>query len=244
MRYELALVMPVYNEDACIVAVVDSWYAELTRLGINFLIFVLNDGSRDATRERLAQFDDDPRIQIINKANSGHGPTILEGYQRAVDQAQWVFQIDSDDEMTAEHFESLWKMREEYAALFGFRSGRQQNPGRSLISAISRLSVSFLFGSGVYDVNTPYRLIRSGLLKQIVATIPPATFAPNILISGALAASRLPLLNLPVPHEGRKSGQVSIVKWRLWKAAVRSLLQTVIFRFTQYRPVKIENYSL
>lgn len=244
MWHELALVMPVYNEEACIVAVVESWHAELTRLGINFLIIVLNDGSRDATQERLAQFVGNPRIQIINKANSGHGPTILEGYQRAVEQAQWVFQIDSDDEMTAEHFESLWNKREGYVALFGCRLGRQQNPGRSLISAISRMSVSLLYGSGVHDVNTPYRLIRSGLLKQIVLTIPAATFAPNILISGVLAASRLPICNLPVPHEGRKSGQVSMVKWRLFKAAVRSLLQTVVFRYTLYRSIKTENYSL
>lgn len=235
--HELALVMPVYNEEACIKAVVDSWLAELDRLGIDFRMIILNDGSRDATATKLALFSTNGRIQVINKENSGHGPTILQGYRLAIAQAEWVFQVDSDDEMEAAHFESLWKLRGEYAALFGFRSGRQQNAGRRLISSVSRLSVNLLFGRGVVDVNTPYRLIRSNALKKIVAMIPDDTFAPNILISGALAASRQPVLNLPIPHEGRKSGQVSIVKWRLWKAAACSLLQTLVFRFKYFRVV-------
>lgn len=237
MQHELTLVMPVYNEEACIAAVVDSWHAELTRLEIDFLIIVLNDGSRDATQERLAQFAGNPRVQVINKENSGHGPTILQGYRLAVEQAEWVFQVDSDDEMEAKYFENLWKVRQGNAALFGYRSGRQQNLGRRLISVVSRAAVRFLFGKGIVDVNTPYRLMRAAVLAQIVEQIPADTFAPNILISGVFAASGAPLLNLPVPHEGRKSGTVSIVKWRLWKAAIRSLWQTVCFGARRVRVV-------
>jgi len=238
MRSTLALVMPVYNEEACIVAVVEAWHTELTRLGIDFRMIVLNDGSRDETAARLTRFAGSDRIQVVNKENSGHGPTILQGYRLAVEQAEWVFQVDSDDEMGAASFEKLWAARERYAALFGFRSGRQQGVGRRLISAVSRYAVHLLFGKGVVDVNTPYRLVRSSILKNIVALIPDDTFAPNILISGMLAALRQPVLNVPVPHEGRKTGQVSIVKWRLWKAAVSSLLQTVRFRFIQFKNAK------
>jgi len=31
-----------------------------------------------------------------------------------------------------------------------------------------------------------------------------------------------------VPHRGRRAGVVSIVKWRLWKAAARAFGQTVM----------------
>ena len=47
--YELVLVMPVYNEKACICQVVDAWHDELTRFGMNFQMIILNDGSRDGT---------------------------------------------------------------------------------------------------------------------------------------------------------------------------------------------------
>lgn len=234
-RFELALVMPVYNEEACIVEVVQSWHRELNRLGIDFVMLVLNDGSKDGTASQLAQFSANKQIVVINKTNSGHGPTILQGYRQAVSDAVWVFQTDSDDEMSPACFAQLWQRREEYAALFGFREGRSQNLGRRLISSVSRLAVGLLFGAGITDVNTPYRLIRSDILAQIIATIPDDTFAPNILISGVIASSHLPVLNLPVPHEGRKSGTVSIVRWRLWRAAARSLLQTIAFGFKGVR---------
>jgi dolichol-phosphate mannosyltransferase len=227
METELALVMPVYNEEGCIVEVLRSWKDTLSRLGIRYELIVLNDGSKDRTAEALASFAGDPTIVVVNKRNSGHGPTILEGYRMAVKRAPWVFQCDSDDEMRAEHFPSLWGLREGYDALFGIRAGREQNSGRKLISACSRLTVKFMFGAGVQDVNTPYRLMRASLLEQVLEQIPPDTFAPNVIISGAFAQAGLRLYNVPVPHEGRRTGSVSIVKWKLWKAAVRSFWQTL-----------------
>lgn len=223
----LALVMPVYNEEACIAAVVAAWRDLFTSLAIDFRMIILNDGSRDGTAEALAPLGEDPRIEIINKTNSGHGPTILAGYARAVKAADWVFQCDSDDEMKPEHFSRLWEKREAHDALFGVRTGREQNAGRKLISVVSRGTVRLLFGGGVDDVNTPYRLMRAPLLEQIIAQIPPDTFAPNVIISGAFARAGVRIYNEPVPHEQRRTGTVSIVKWKLWKSAIRSFLQTL-----------------
>ncbi|MBI4632471.1 MAG: glycosyltransferase family 2 protein [Deltaproteobacteria bacterium] len=229
-QHELALAMPVYNEEACIAGVVQGWYNELERLEIDFLLIILNDGSRDETAGRLEEFAGNDRIRIINKTNSGHGPTILMGYRMAVEQASWVFQTDSDDEMKPRSFQELWKRRNDFDALLGYRENRTQGTGRRLISALSRLTVRVFFGPGVVDVNTPYRLIRAPLLADIVRQIPPETFAPNVIISGALAASQARICNVPVPHEGRKTGAVSIVKWKLWKSAFTSFLQTATCR--------------
>lgn len=225
--YQLVLVMPVYNEQECVVDVVQGWRDELTRIGIDFLLLVINDGSRDLSGERLARFVEDPRVRVINKANSGHGPSILLGYRLACAQAQWVFQTDSDDEMSPAYFRDLWQRRHEYDALFGRRHNRIQGAGRRLISRVSRLTVGLLFRPGVKDVNTPYRLIRSPLLKTIVDLIPSDTFAPNLVISGGVAMSGGRIFNRPVPHQGRRTGSVSIVKWKLWRAACRSFIQTV-----------------
>lgn len=227
MLHELALVMPVYNEEACIEPVVLAWHDELARLGIDFLMIVLNDGSRDSTALRLEVFSGNERIMVINKKNSGHGPTILQGYRLAVEKAEWVFQTDSDDEMSPEHFVTLWKHRHDYDAILGVRHGRKQGIGRWLISAVSRLTVNLLYGNGVVDVNTPYRLMRAASLTGIINAVPADTFAPNVIIAGALTASRKRILNLPIPHRDRVTGTVSIVKFRLWKAAASSLFQTV-----------------
>lgn len=222
---DVILVMPVYNEQDCIVAVLQNWERILDGLGIRYHIRVYNDGSTDDTLRVLQQFENSCTVKVIDKPNSGHGPTILRGYKEATPLAEWVFQCDSDGEMMPEGFPTLWVNRNEYDALFGYRENRVQSRGRAFISAVSRFAVRRLFGPGVLDVNTPYRLMRGSILARIVASIPNDTFAPNVLISGDLCRWKCRIFNTPVPHVHRRTGRVSIVKWKLWKAAVRSFFQ-------------------
>ena len=223
--FDLALVMPVYNEEGCITETLHDWIQALEGLAIRYRIIALNDGSTDDTGTLLDSFSSFPQVEIVHHVNCGHGPTILTGYRRAVALAEWVFQCDSDGEMPASHFNALWAQREDFDALFGYREGRRQGPGRKLISACSRLAVKLLFGKGVRDVNVPYRLMRSTCLERIIPQIPDTTFAPNVIISGAFSKAKLRLANVSVPFQPRRTGTVSIAKWKLWKAAFRSFWQ-------------------
>jgi len=230
-HHELALVMPVYNEEQCIAEVVQSWYEELVKLKIDFRMIILNDGSQDNTGTILKEFANRYHIDVLNKRNSGHGPTILEGYHQAVKIAEWVFQTDSDDEMKPDHFIKLWKRRDQYDALFGVRQGRRQTLMRKGISIFSRLVVLLLFGKGVKDVNIPYRLIKASLLKRIIEQIPADTFVPNIIISGVLVKNHFSIYNQPIPCEGRKTGVPSLNnRIKLLQATVKSFWQTIFCR--------------
>ena len=229
--YDVEIVMPVYNEAACINEVLDDWIRELDLFGISYRLLVLNDGSHDNTFEVLARYDNNPKVKVINKQNSGHGPTILQGYHIAAQEASWVFQVDSDNEIKAEHFKTLWSKREMHDAVIGIRDGRQQPLPRRIISAVSRLAVSLFYGSGIADVNCPFRLMRADALKQILTRIPENTFAPNVAISGFLALEKAKVLNVAVPHSNRQTGEVSIKKWKLLKAAVKSFSQIIRVRF-------------
>ena len=219
--------MPVYNEEGCIADVVRSWRDMLLASGIDFVMIVIDDGSRDRTAEILEQFAADTRIRIIHQANRGHGPTILSGYRQAVELAPWVFQCDSDNEISPDAFGGLWSVRQQVDAVFGSRQYRRQGIQRGLISFCSRVTVRLLFGRGVEDVNTPYRLMRSAVFGPILECIPADAFAPNVIISGMLAATRARTLNVPVPCRRRQTGHVSIARWRLWKGALRSFGQTL-----------------
>lgn len=230
MLIDLAIVMPVYNEEGCILQVVRSWLSMLSALDINFRIIILNDGSSDGTGEVLDSFVSDDRVEVINKPNGGHGPTILMGYRNATRLAEWTFQCDSDDEMKPDYFPVLWEKRESFDALFGCRKNRHQTLERKFITICSRALVHLLFGSRITDVNSPYRLIRSDILRHIVNQIPEDTFAPNVIISGALSRTKLSIYEHPVPYETRKTGQASIIKWKLWRSAARSLWQTLSCR--------------
>ncbi|MCP4763970.1 MAG: glycosyltransferase family 2 protein [archaeon] len=223
---ELTVVMPVYNEEEIIDVVVLDWVQTLRSMNIDFTIDLYNDGSKDNSLEILMcmkkQYSE---VKVIDKPNSGHGPTILQGYKKAL--SSWIFQIDSDNEMEAKFFHKLWNKRDDYDFLVGKRENRAQPLSRKIVSALSRFTVRFLYSSGIYDVNSPYRLMRQEKFIEIFHKIPKNTFAPNIIISGMVAQSDLRLYETKIPIKFRTTGEASIKKWKLFRAAVTSWWQTL-----------------
>ncbi len=233
MMKQLAVIMPVYNEEGAIKDVVEKWTQELNKHRINYNICVYNDGSKDNTAKILEELvHKEPRLIAVNKANSGHGPTILTGYRQCSQGYDWIFQIDSDDEMGTVGFIELWNKREDYDFLLGIRDKRVQQLPRKIISAVSRLCIKTFYGTGgPWDVNSPYRLIRSEKFKDLFNQIPDNTFAPNVIISGYAAKKKLRVFETPVKCTFRTTGEVSIKKWKLLKAAAKSFVQTIKFSF-------------
>lgn len=228
---ELAVVMPVYNEEEIIGEVLDNWVRELERLQIDFEIHAYNDGSKDNTLEILNQYTTkNAKVVVHNKANTGHGPTILLGY-RENSNAEWIFQIDSDNEISTEFFKEFWKRRKGFDFLIGRRVERKSPMSRKFTTFAARIIVRFLYGKGVFDVNCPYRLIRGNLFKELFSKIPSHLFAPNVIVSGVVCKNKYRILEIPVTHSQRTTGEVSIQKIKLLKAAARALWQTILFRF-------------
>jgi len=231
----LCIVMPVYNEEAAIGGVLKKWTSALDALGIDYTIRPYNDGSRDATLKVMQECaQSSSHIDVQDKPNSGHGPTILGGYRAAAaDGYDWIFQIDSDDEMGPEQFNELWSRRSDFDFLVGRRAGRVQALPRKIVSFVSRCAVRLFYGkSSVWDVNAPYRLMRTSALRDVFSSIPDSTFAPNVIITGMVARNHLRAFEMPVPQHDRTTGEVSIKKWKLLKAAAKSLWQTIRFALT------------
>lgn len=225
----LAVVMPVYNEEEAVSAVVRKWHGELSRLAIDFRIFAYNDGSKDGTSQILHGLEKTcSRLSVVDKPNSGHGPTILLGYRKAAREFDWILQIDSDDEMGPECFAKLWELRKENDIVVGTRAGRRQPLPRKIVSAVSRGVVRIFYGKTVWDVNTPYRLMRSSAFAKVFQAIPDNTFAPNVAVSGFAAKLKLRYSEVGVAQHDRRTGVVSIRKWKLLKAAVKSTFQTIV----------------
>ena len=234
MSNRLCIVMPVYNEQDAIGPVLEKWDVALKTLGIDYEIRPYNDGSKDNSLAVMRQVAEKlgGGVNVRDKKNGGHGNTILTGYREAAaDSFDWVFQIDSDDEMGPEKFNELWSRRNDYDFLVGIRDGRVQALPRKVISFVSRLCVRIFYGKSVWDVNTPYRLMRVSAFKDFYVRIPLTTFAPNVILSGLAARHKLRCFETRVPQHDRTTGEVSIKKWKLLKAAAKSFWQTIVFAF-------------
>ena len=235
-KERLCVVTPVYNERAAIGFVLEKWHSALEALGIDFQIRPYNDGSTDDTLAVLRQAAHriGKRISVRDKPNGGHGNTILTGYREAAaDGFDWIFQVDSDDEMGPEQFPDLWEKRGDCDLLVGLRHGRLQILSRKIVSCISRLCVRLFYGKGIWDVNSPYRLMRVSAFRRFYEALPLSTFAPNVILSGLSARYGLRTFEMHVPQRDRATGEVSIRKWGLFKAALKSFWQTVVFSFTE-----------
>ena len=225
---DLTVVMPVYNEADGIECCVRSWVDVLCDLGIRFRIDLYDDGSTDGTDRRLVEVARLPHVQVTSKANEGHGPTILRGYRDAVQGSEWVFQVDSDDEIPASAFPSVWAAADaDTDAVLGVRVGREQTVDRLVMTKVAALTTRALYSSRVTDVNVPFRLVRSEVLSALVDRIPPDTFAPNVAISGALGRRPGRLREVEVRFTPRRTGTVSIAGLSILRPAARSFVQTV-----------------
>ncbi len=227
----LAVVMPAYNEAGAIATVMAKWMAALDALGADYQFHVYNDGSRDDTLAcARAAAGGHPRVHVHTHPNRGHGPTILRGYREQADHA-WIFQLDADDEMEPDALPTLWAHRDRFDLVIGRRTGRNSPAARALVSATARWVVRAFYGGGVYDVNSPYRLMRTAMFRDWFARLPDNTFAPNVILAGLAARHRLRIVELPVAYHFRTTGVVSIRKGRLLRAALRAWGQTIAFSF-------------
>lgn len=226
----LVVVMPVYNEEGIIRQVAEEWLAVLDELQEPYRLQIWNDGSKDQTEAELKKLHH-PSLEIKTAKNRGHGPTILRAYKAAAERSSWIFQTDSDGELPASSFPSFWAERDKQDLIIGIRTNRGGPLARQMVTQVSRLITHLFFGGGPTDVNCPYRLMRSSSFFALLDRVPEDTFAPNLLISGHAGRAKLRIKELPVPFSPRTTGVASIRRWKLFKAAVRSTVQTLSFRF-------------
>jgi len=211
---ELVVVMPVYNEAAQIASVLGEWFACLNKIVPRFVLLAINDGSKDETATILESLSCElgPRLRVVNKANSGHGPSCREGYELALAEgAQWVFQIDSDGQCDPAFFQAFYENRAAYDCLFGYRRTRDDGFGRIVISRCCRTLLWLITGAYLRDPNVPYRLIRARALRLALHKVPADFDLQNIAVSFALKRqAELRWKDVPIHFRARQGGENSI----------------------------------
>jgi len=177
----LAVVIPVYNEEANLKGLLEDWEPIFRNLAIPYRLIFVNDGSTDGSADVLRQIQEDNHsVIVVTQPNSGHGAATLRGYRMALE-ATWIFQIDGDHQLDPGAFSELWTNRGQYDLLLAERRDKNATLPRRLLSMLTATLVRLLYGGGVRDVNVPYRLMRSNLLREALTVVPDGSFAPEMV---------------------------------------------------------------
>lgn len=224
-KEKIYFVMPAYNESANIEEVVDQWLPVVEKIGGESRLVVANDGSKDDTWEKLNKMQQEkPLLIAIDKPNSGHGSTVLHLYRYAISQgADFVFQTDSDGQTNPEEFWPMFENKHQYDFQIGHRKGRQDGWSRVVVTKILRLVVWLLFHVWVVDANTPFRLMRSDKLNEIIEKIPKDYFLCNVAITAIAVKKKERIKWYPITFRPRTKGVNSINLKRIFKIGWRAL---------------------
>ena len=230
-KLELVLVIPVFNEEQIIKTVIKQWLKTIKK--INFKIIIINDGSTDKTKKIIKSILTKKFI-LINKKNSGHGPTVTYGYNAALKfKPKYIFQVDSDDQFNSSDFVYFWKNRTKYDFIIGHRFVRNDPLHRLIITRILKFINLFSFGLYVKDINVPFRLIGFNLLKDPMKVIKSQSNIPNIFLS-LFAFKNFKCHTKIIKHKKRVTGKVVLVNLNLIKFCFKSFFELIIFRITKF----------
>ncbi|MCX8128552.1 MAG: glycosyltransferase family 2 protein [Clostridia bacterium] len=209
---KLFIVIPAYNEEMNIEAVAREWHEVVAKTGDQSRLVIIDDGSRDNTYQKLCGLKEAlPYLQPVTKTNSGHGATVLYGYNYALENdADFIFQTDSDGQTLPSEFWPFWEQRNDYAALIGHRNSRQDGFSRVFVTKILKLVLRLIFGLNIADANTPFRLIRKDILNKYVSQIPKDFNLSNIMLTVLLLNSKENVKFMPITFRPRQGGVNSI----------------------------------
>lgn len=181
----LFIVMPAYNEEENIEAVVKDWYPVLEGKGEQSRLVIADSGSSDRTHEILTDLQKKyPRLEILSGTGKQHGPKVIALYDYAVRQgADYIFQTDSDGQTDPNEFMEFWKLRTQYDGIFGHRNARGDGRSRAFVEKVVCMLLKIYFGVTVPDANAPFRLMNTDIVKKYLYKMPADYNLPNIMMT-------------------------------------------------------------
>ena len=182
---KLYIVMPAYNEQDTIEDVVCGWYKVLDFAECRSKLVIADSGSTDETHNILLKLCEKmPNLIILNDTNKYHGPKLIALYKKAIlEEADYIFQTDSDGQTNPNEFIEFWKDRINYDAIFGYRKNRKDGLLRKLVEKIVCILLKIFFEVKIKDANAPFRLMKSKVLRKYIYRFNNDFNIPNIMLT-------------------------------------------------------------
>lgn len=217
--------MPAYNEEANIEAVVDQWYPILEGKSEASRLVIADAGSSDRTHEILEDLKNThQKLQILENTDRYHGPKLMALYQHTIDNnADYIFQTDSDGQTDPGEFEKFWEQREEYDGIFGYRPVRGDGKMRMFVEKVVCLLLKLYFKVDVPDANAPFRLMKADTLNRYMGRLPKDFNIPNIMFTTFFVRYNEKVKFEKISFKPRRAGNNNINIGKIFKIGIKAL---------------------
>ena len=224
----LSVVMPAYNEEATI----EEMIRRVVAVPIRTELIIVDDGSKDRTREILTRLADELPIKVIfQPVNGGKGSALRRGFQDVT--GDLVVIQDADLEYSPEEFPELIELIVEGRAdvVYGSRFlGRHRvflfthYVGNRIVTLLTNI----LYNTMLSDMETCYKVMRTDVLRSF--TLDSAGFGIEPELTAKIFKRGYRVYEVPITYDGRGYDEGKKITWRDGVVALWVLLK---YRFTE-----------
>ncbi len=202
----LSIVIPAYNEGSHLERIVRDIHEELQKIGSDFEIIIVDNGSTDDTRIVLEMLQQEmPQVRARRVfPNCGYGGGVLTGLAMA--RGEIIGWTDGDGQIDAGILREMYeKMRQENLIfLKAKRTIRHDGILRAIQSKIYNLIFHALFSTSVNDVNAKPKFFRRDFYENIGLASVDFFIDAEIVIKAL--RSGIPIKEHPIVFQSRKEG--------------------------------------
>jgi undecaprenyl-phosphate 4-deoxy-4-formamido-L-arabinose transferase len=212
MSATLSVVIPVYNEEAGLAALFERLYPELDKLGRQYEVIFVDDGSSDRSvailREQFQRRPDVTRVVVLAR-NAGQHMAILAGFAQT--RGDHVVTLDADLQNPPEEIAKILVQMDEGADYVGtVRARRHDVYWRKAASRLMNRIRERTTQISITDQGCMLRGYHRSIVDAINRCLEVSTYVPAL----GYTFARHPV-EIEVAHAERKAGQSKYSLYRL-----------------------------